>query len=323
MGKVGKTMESWQERRKRIRYRWAVPFVYAEWRCEQLSHLLEQWAFLDILGHIGRFTILIAVITYFMGADERRTQAENQRKSKHYQAWQVLSAAYGKPGGGGRRDALQDLNGDRVSLAGINVSDAKLPGLDLHDAHLRDANFFEADLYEADFSNAHLMMANLSEAQLGNANLSRAYLRDANLSGAKLTHAKLIGAHLLFANLSNAVLLAADLSSAELTAANLVGALLRGTNLSGAYLTDANLQDANLSGSNLSDIKNWQHIKNIDSANIYDVTNAPAGFVEWAIEHGAVRIEDGEEWNKLIQKKMKERMKRETGTDREDQKKTR
>jgi hypothetical protein len=31
-----------------------------------------------------------------MEADERRMEAENQRKAKHYQAWQAINAAQGK-----------------------------------------------------------------------------------------------------------------------------------------------------------------------------------------------------------------------------------
>jgi len=57
-------MSSWQKRRKTIRRRWQVPFILAEWICEGMSNLLTRWAFLDILGHAGRLTILIAVIFF-------------------------------------------------------------------------------------------------------------------------------------------------------------------------------------------------------------------------------------------------------------------
>ena len=63
--------ESWRERKQFIKHKWFVPFIYVEWRCEQLSKLLDHWAFLDILGHAGRFTVLVAVIFYIVGCPER------------------------------------------------------------------------------------------------------------------------------------------------------------------------------------------------------------------------------------------------------------
>lgn len=64
--------------------------------------MLGRWAFLDVLGHTGRFAILVAVISYIWGI-------EGRQKERHYQAWQVINAAQGKPGSGGRIDALKDL----------------------------------------------------------------------------------------------------------------------------------------------------------------------------------------------------------------------
>ena len=98
---IEKIVSSWQNRRKTVRRRWQVPFIFAEWICEGVSNLLKRWAFLDILGHAGRLTILIAVIFYIKGCPERQRQAVDQRKAKHYQAWQVINAAKGKPGSGG------------------------------------------------------------------------------------------------------------------------------------------------------------------------------------------------------------------------------
>lgn len=77
MGKAEKKRESWRERRKKIKYRWAVPFVYLEWNCERLSDLLKRWAFLEVLEHLGRLTIIVAVVFYFM-------ESESRRKAKHY-----------------------------------------------------------------------------------------------------------------------------------------------------------------------------------------------------------------------------------------------
>lgn len=83
-----------------IKHKWLVPFVYFEWKCEQLSELLKRWAFLNILGHVGRFGILVSFVLgayyYVTEADQRRMEAENERKAKHCQAWQVINAARGR-----------------------------------------------------------------------------------------------------------------------------------------------------------------------------------------------------------------------------------
>ncbi|MFZ2148771.1 MAG: pentapeptide repeat-containing protein, partial [Sedimentisphaerales bacterium] len=271
-----KQKSSWRERRQTIKHKWLVPFIFPEWLCERLSYLLGRWAFLEILGYAGRLTILVAVIFYFFEADERRLQStslrmqvenlglqlENQRKSKHYQAWQVINAAQGKTSSGGRIDALQDLHRDGISLTGVDISKAHLPKLNLENAHLTYANLTEADL----------RFANLSRANLWGANLTRAFLYDVNLAGAFLYDANLTGAWL--------------------PEANLTGAALWNANLTGANLDDANLAGAFLYDANLTNIKNWQKIKRIEEANIFSVKNPPDEFIKWATEHGAVIIED-------------------------------
>jgi len=37
----------------------------------------------------------------------------------------------------------------------------------------------------------------------------------------------------------------------------------------------------------------WERITNIKNANIFGVKNAPQGFVEWAVKHGAVQQDNG------------------------------
>jgi len=276
--------KSWREHRKKIKHKGLVPFVfllvkYGEWRCEQLSDILERWAFLKVLGHLGRLAVLIAVVFYF-------TESGNRQKAKHYQAWQVINSSQGKPGSGGSQDALEDLNRDEVSLCGVDVSKAYLSGLNLENAILGRANLSEAYLYEA----------NLAGAVLSNANLSEAELYKTNLAGAVLSGANLTGAELIGANLTEAILMDANLAGARLTGANLVAANfseanLFGVNLTGANLVGANLTEAILYGANLKDI-DWQLIRSIELANIYGVKNPPDGFIEWAKEQGAVSLEN-------------------------------
>lgn len=286
MDKAEKKGESWQQRKKRIKHKWAVPFDFIEWNCEWCSELLKRWAFLDVLEHLGRLTILVAVVFYF-------TESGDRRKAKHYQAWQVINSAQGQTGSGGRIEALQDLNGDGVSLAGVDIS------------------------------KAYLQMVNLAEAELLDANLAEAILVGANFADAMLAVADLTGANLQHGNLSEAILFNANLAEADLWCANLSGAILIRSNLAEANIAGANLAGANLSESNLANIKDWQKVASIKYANIFGVVNPPDGFIEWAMEQGAVSMEDKEKGGKLIKKKMEEKMKQEAVNSRGDQKQVR
>ena len=298
----------WTEHKQSIKHKWLVPFTLPGWLCGQLSYFLNQLAFLRILGHIGRLIILVGVIYYFMGADERRIQAEDQRKAKHYQAWQVINTAYGKPGTGGRVDALQDLHRDGISLFGVDLSGAFLPELRLTKATLRQTNFAGANLYRANLAGADLRQASLAVAKLSGVNLTGANLRDASLIGADLGGVDLAGADLWGANLAGANIHGANLTGADLRAADLAGA-----NMWGADLTRANLWGVDLSGAalgkvNLENIQNWRAIKSMKQAKLYAIENPPAEFIAWATapEQGAVLIQTEDEWNKLIADKRQE-----------------
>ncbi|MCP4607584.1 MAG: pentapeptide repeat-containing protein [Planctomycetes bacterium] len=311
--------KSWQERRRTIKHKWLIAFIFSEWLCERISYLLEQWAFLDILGHVGRLTILIAVIFYFMEADERRLQStslqmqvenlglqlRNQKKAEHYQAWQVINTAQGKPGSGGRIDALQDLNKDGISLANIDLSLANLQSIDLKKAILTNANLTEVNLTGADFRGANLIGADLSRADLTNTNLTSAYLQGANLSEATLTENTTLPKYLFDVKLCGVDLTGADLSSAILIEADLTRANLTYANLAGAHLIEADLSSANLAGTNLSgaNIHMVNFVEaNFVGANIHSVKNPPDGFIEWAKKYGAVSIENEDDWKKSLNK---------------------
>ncbi len=105
-----------------------------------------------------------------------------------------------------------------------------------------------------------------------------------DLTGAILVRAGLSAAHLREAYLSRA-----DLRQADLTFADLSGA-----NLSGAFLNGADLPDADLAG-----IEGWRAIESMKLANVYGVNDSPEGFVDWAINKGAVSAESDEEWDHL------------------------
>jgi len=176
------------------------------------------------------------------------SESGDRLKQKHYQAWQVINTAQGKGGNGGRVDALEELNSDGISLIGVDVSGAFLQNVRLERARLSRASFGAADLRNSDFASA-----DFSDANLFSANLRQSNLRNASLQGAHLERA--------------------DLSEADLSGADLTGV--------------DSLEDADLSNATLSNF-HWGNIKSIKNANIFGVKNAPAGFVAWATQHGAV-----------------------------------
>ncbi len=302
--------KTWWERRQSIKHKWHVPFIFVvEWPCEWISYWLGELAFLDILARLGHLVIVVALISYIWGYPERQRQAENQRKAKHYQAWQVINLAQGKPGSGGRKDALQDLHRDGISLVGVDVSQAYLPQIELEKASLWKANFSKANLFGATLSHAVLQEANLSGA-----NLSCTDLSEAGLYGTDVSKANLWGANLSMVNLPRANLSHSNLSKAKFSGANLSEANLSETDLISADISEANLRGTNLFGANLSEsnlmnVDNWQKIRSIKLANIYGIKNPPEGFIEWAIEHGAVDIKYEWEWKKFIRDKRQEQTK--------------
>jgi hypothetical protein len=233
---------------------WLKPYYALEHGCEWVAHLMSGWVIVDALEYLGKFSVLVAVIFYFAESGDRR-------KQKHYQAWQVINTAQGKGGSGGRMEALQELNQDKVPLVGVDLEGAFLQGL-----HLRKANLLRADLNGADLRNSTLLSSNLTFANLRGANLRESNLQRANLEDAVLAQADLFGA---------------DLSHAKLTRADLEEADLRTSNWDGTE---------------------WRNIATIRLANIHGIRNAPAGFVEWAKQKGAVDLEKDLDWEALLKR---------------------
>jgi hypothetical protein len=199
-----KRPEPWSARRQRLKQSWTVPLWAFEWLTEWMAYVLSNWSFLEVLEYLSSFGVLIAVIFYFSESGDRL-------KQKHYQAWQVVNTAQGRGGNGGRIDALQELNADRIALVGVDVSGAFLQGIQLHGARLSRCNFAGTDLRNSDFDSADMSDANLREA-----NFRESALRGVEFDDADLTDADLWGADLRGANLSRAILEKADLSRTNL-----------------------------------------------------------------------------------------------------------
>jgi hypothetical protein len=195
---------AWTDYRERATRKWVRPFVALDWICEWTAYALSHWTFLEVLDYLETFSVLIAVIFYFSESGARV-------KQRHYQAWQVVNTSQGKGGSGGRIEALQELNADRVALVGVDVSGAFLQGVRLEKAHLRRANFSAADVRDGRFQGAELIDADLRSGNFRGGNFSQATLQGANLDESDLTGADLTGAELAGASFADA-----DLSNAEL-----------------------------------------------------------------------------------------------------------
>jgi hypothetical protein len=217
-----KRPEPWPHYRGEARKTCLVPLHWLEWSCRWLVYWLSGWAFLEVLEYVGTLSIFFAVVSYFAESGDRI-------KQKHYQAWQVINTAQGKGGAGGRIDALQELDEDKVPLVGVDVSDAFLQGLDLNGAELERSNFSSADIRGGSFKSARLEFANLASANIRDGNFQNADLRNATLQDADLQGADLMDADLEGTDLSKADLRYADLKNvrwpkiADLKLANIFG----------------------------------------------------------------------------------------------------
>jgi hypothetical protein len=136
-------------------------------------------------------------------------------------------------------------------------------------------------------------MAFLQGVQLSNARLSRCSFQAADLRQSVLRSSDMSFCNLRSANLRNA-----DLDDAQLTDADLTEADLTSANLSSANLQRADLSSADLRNANLSAL-HWKEISSMREANIFGVRNAPDGFLQFALAHGAVSAESDEQWTAL------------------------
>lgn len=199
---------SWRSRKQSlgVQRQWLTPFLALDWMCEWAAFALGNWAFLEVLDYLGSFSVLVVVIFYFSESGARIQQ-------RHYQAWQVINTAQGKGGSGGRIEALQALNADRVPLVGVDVSSAFLQGLNLSRANLLRSDFSSADLRNSNFTAVDFTYANLNSANLRGARLDGAKFLQADLSNTDLTGSSLVAADLTGAKLDDADLSHADLKN--------------------------------------------------------------------------------------------------------------
>jgi Pentapeptide repeats (8 copies) len=142
---------------------------------------------------------------------------------------------------------------------------------------VEELNADGVSLVGVNLSSAFLMGVQLPKAKLARANLDGADARAADLTGAAITDASLRSANLRGAKLEGVSFAGSALGDVDLN-----GADLKNVDLSGASLENADLQNSNWEGAR------WNTIQTLKGANIFGVKNAPSGFVDWALAHGAV-----------------------------------
>lgn len=147
------------------------------------------------------------------------------------------------------------------------------------------------DLVGVDVSDAFLMRVRLTGG-----NLARASLRSADLRAGVLDQADLEYADLSFTNIRNGSLVKANLEYAMFADSD-----LNGCDLSEADCDDADFSRTDMRNSELKDLK-WKGIREVKLANLFGAKNAPEGFIQWALQNGAVAIESDAEWQKLVEK---------------------
>jgi len=113
-------------------------------------------------------------------------------------------------------------------------------------------------------------------------------LTGVDVSGAFLRNVRLEKAELARADFSGADMRGADLKGANVSEAEFERANLREADLSGANVDKASFADADLTRAELRGVVGWERIGSVKGADVSGVRDAPAGFVEWAVKHGAV-----------------------------------
>src|SRR6201997_1332300 len=174
----------WSELRAQHRTTWTLPFHKLEWYLQWIAWALGNWALLEVLEYLGTFSVLIAVIFYFAESGDRTRQ-------RHYTAWTVINTAQGKGGSGGRIEALEELNHDRVARTRLDGSLAFLRGVQLPHAILSRCSLEAADLRMSVFHDADLSFCNLKSANFRDTDFEHAKLSDADLNNADLNSANL------------------------------------------------------------------------------------------------------------------------------------
>jgi len=152
---------------------------------------------------------------------------------------------------------------------------------------LQELNEDGVPLVGVDASGAFLQGVHLGKARLLRSDFSAADLRNSDFKAADLQDSDLHSANFRQSSFEKASLFGARMNDSD----------LQGTNLSGADLSGAMLDNADLRFAIMNNT-NWSNIRSIKGANLFGLRNAPNGFLQWSVKHGAVQVESDEQWER-------------------------
>jgi hypothetical protein len=161
-------------------------------------------------------------------------------------------------GKGGSGGRIEALQ--ELNNDGIPLVGVDVAGAFLQGVHLGKARLLRSNFTAADVRNSDFKAANLQDSNLHSANFRQSSFRRASLAGAQADDADFNGADLGEVDLADTVLDNSDLRLVTLDRAK------------------------------------WSNIRSIEGANLYGIRDAPPGFLEWALKHGAVQIRTDEQW---------------------------
>ncbi len=225
-------------------------------RAKIIKTIKDKYVQLDIL----LYSVIFIAISFLIFNGTKATGAKNNH------SWQLIDSAYGNSGSGGEQQVSNsEPNLTSIVYMAVNFSGDHLEGRDLSMKTFTLTAFHGAQLQKASLRYSAFVVTDFSGAQLQNADMSGAAFVLSNFSGAQLQNA--------------------NLSGTQFRLALFAGAQMQGVNLEGADLAFANIRGIN----------NWRQIRSIKNANIYKIKNPPEGFVEWAMQNGAVSISPSEQ----------------------------
>lgn len=260
---------------------------------------------------VALVSYLIVIFQFASGQTTLPSLFKPDPKEKQ-ELWLVIHESNGQPSSGARIAALERLTKLGESLGGIDLHGCNLDYISLKGADLKMANLMGASLQGADLTGANLGGANLDDANLVGAQMSKAQLNSASVrsvnSRARLDRVNLSEGVLLGANFTGAELVMADLSKTNAAMCVFDGARMWRAKLKDAMLVNSSLKGADLSLADLNGIT-WVAVASaviernalvtqqrnggplypkVEGMNLYGILNAPADFLDWARNNGAV-----------------------------------
>jgi hypothetical protein len=169
-----------------------------------LTYLMSPLAIFRLLELIGRLAILVALVSWFAERGDRR-------ESKHNQAWAVIMAAKGERADGGRKNALESLAHEGISLGGAPLQRADLYGINLN----------KAQLFGSNFSDGRLFYSKLEDTSLNESIFERTTVLKSSFKRANIVTVKFTNTTITDSDFTDAILLDVDFSNANIDAATL------------------------------------------------------------------------------------------------------